>query len=139
MEFAKLDNTYVLRIDKGEEAVETIANFCKNQNILLGTISGIGATNDATIGLFDTVNKVYHSRELKGDFETAPLSGNITTMKGKTYIHLHANLGDKESRTFSGHLNKAVVSATLEAFIIAVDGEVDREHSEEIGLNLLKF
>lgn len=38
-----------------------------------------------------------------------------------------------------GHLNAAVVSATCELVIDVIDGEVGREFSDEIGLNLFKF
>ncbi len=60
-------------------------------------------------------------------------------MKGETYIHLHINICDKELKSFGGHLNSAIVSATCEIIIDSIQGEVDREFSEEIGLNLLKF
>ena len=39
----------------------------------------------------------------------------------------------------AGHLNAAVVSATCELVIDVIDGEVGREFSDEIGLNLFKF
>jgi len=36
-------------------------------------------------------------------------------------------------------LNSAVVSSTCEIIVEKIDGSVDRELSEEIGLNLIKF
>ena len=47
--------------------------------------------------------------------------------------------GDSEGHVFGGHLNRAIVSATCEMIINIIDGEVDRYHDEEIGLNLFKF
>lgn len=76
---------------------------------------------------------------MKGNFEIAPLYGNITTMQGEAYLHLHANLGDESQHSFSGHLTKAIVSATFEGVIEVIEGEVDREKDPETGLNLLKF
>lgn len=139
MEFKQFDNKYILRIDKGEELVESLKHFCQEQQIKLGTISGIGATNKVAFGLFETKTKKYLQQELNGDFEICPLLGNITTMNGETYLHLHINLADKEQHSWGGHLNKAYISATFEGVIEKIDGEVDREFSEEIGLNLLKF
>ena len=40
---------------------------------------------------------------------------------------------------FGGHLNRAIVSATCEMVINIIDGTVDREFNENIGLNLFKF
>ena len=38
-----------------------------------------------------------------------------------------------------GHLNRAIISATAEIQIQVIDGEIGREFSQEIGLNLFKF
>ena len=37
------------------------------------------------------------------------------------------------------HLNRAIISATAEIQIQVIDGEIGREFSDEIGLNLFKF
>ena len=60
-------------------------------------------------------------------------------MDGEFYAHLHMSAGDEEGKVFSGHLNRAVVSATCEMVIEVMDGRVDRKFSDEIGLNLLEF
>lgn len=126
-------------MDKGEEIVETLKKFCQEQKISLGWVKGIGAVCSATIGLFETGIKKYHSTELKGDYEITSLLGNISTMKGEIYLHLHINLSDHEYKTYGGHLNAAVIGATGELLVETIDGSVDREFSEEIGLNLYKF
>lgn len=139
MKSKKIGNTYIIRLDKGEELVDGLEKFCMDEKIKLGTIQGIGATNDVTVGYFDTKKKEYFSKRFEGDFEIASLSGNITTMDGKIYLHLHITFGDKEFGSHSGHLNQAMISATFEGVITAVEGEVCREHNKKIGLNLLKL
>lgn len=130
---------WIVRIDKGEEIVATLTGFCREKGIRLGMISGIGATDEATIGLFKTRTKEYLRKDLTGDHEITSLTGNISRMNDDVYLHLHVNLSDSSYRTFGGHLNSAVVSATCEVVIRVLDGEVGREFSEEIGLNLYKF
>ncbi len=139
MEYKKFGNKYIIRIDKGEEVVDTLKKFCVDNKIRLGTITGLGATNKVTIGLFEAQSKKYFSKELIGNHEIAPLYGNITTMNGEIYLHLHVNLGNEEHKSFAGHLNSAFVSATVEVIIDSIEGEVERNFSDEIGLNLLKF
>jgi len=139
MKYKKFQNKYIVRIDKGEEIVATLKKFCEDNSIKLGTIIGLGATNKAEVGLFNVDEKKYYSKELTGDHEIAPLYGNISTMNGEVYLHIHANLYNQENKAFGGHLNSAIVSATFEAVIEVIDGEVDREFNEEIGLNLYKF
>jgi uncharacterized protein len=138
MIFKKFENKYLLRIDRGEEVVATLKKFCTDQRITLGSVTAIGAANRATIGLFNTETKKYQSTELTGDFEITSLTGNISTMNGEAYLHLHAALSDAEYHTFGGHLNAAVISGTCELIIDVIDGACDREFSDIVGLNLLK-
>ncbi|MAG44740.1 DNA-binding protein [bacterium] len=139
MQYKKFNDKYILRLDKGEEVVGTLKKFCQEKSIKLASISGIGASNKIELGLFNTREKKYYSRALEQDFEISSLIGNITEMDGKVYLHLHITLGDKDQNTFSGHLNSAIISGTCEIIIHAINGEVDRKFSNEIGLNLLEF
>jgi len=139
MIFKKFGNKYILRIDRGEEVVATLKTFCTDQNITLGAVTAIGAANRATIGLFNTETKQYQSMELTGDFEITSVAGNISTMNGEVYLHLHATLSDAQYHTFGGHLNAAFISGTCELIIDVMDGACDREFSSTVGLNLLKF
>lgn len=131
-------NGYVVRIDKGEEIVAILKEFCTKNNITSGKISGIGATNKVTIGLFESIPKKYSSQEFKGDYEIAPLLGNISTLNGEVYLHLHINIADNKQRSFGGHLNSAIVSVTFECVIDVFDSVIERDFSEEIGINLIR-
>jgi len=139
MEYRRFGDKYVVRLNRGEEIIESLTKLCKENHIKLGRVTGIGAANKVKIGLFNVETKEYHSTELTGDMEILNLSGNITQMDGEVYLHLHITLGDEENRAFGGHLNSAVISATCEIVIDVIDGVVDRVHDEEVGLNLLKF
>lgn len=135
MKYKKFNNKYVVRVDKDEELVSSLKRFCIENNIKLGSVTGIGATNKATIGIFVIDEKRYVSKELTGDHEITALAGNISTMNGEVYLHLHATLGDSEHRAFGGHLTSAVISATSEIIVDAIDGEVEREFNEKVGIN----
>ena len=139
METKRINDKIIFRLDKGEEIIESITKICEDNNIKCGSITGVGATNKVKVGLFNTITKEYHSDELTGDFEIAPLSGNISRMNKKVYLHIHINLSDEKHNSFGGHLNYAVVSATFEGIIEIIDCDVSRIFDEEIGLNLLKF
>ncbi|WP_072725312.1 PPC domain-containing DNA-binding protein [Tepidibacter thalassicus] len=139
MKSKKFGNKYVLRIDKGEKIVDTLKQFCIDNKITLGTIHGIGATNKATIGFFNLNTKEYNSTELIGDYEITCIIGNISTKNGEVYLHLHINLSDENYKTFGGHLTEAVVSATCEIIIDVIDGNIEREFNENIGINTYKM
>lgn len=139
MEYRCFSDTFVVRLDRGEEVIASIGALCEREGIKLGCVSAIGAVNEATLGCFDTGTKQYHSRDYAGIYEIACLSGNISTQNGKPYLHIHAVLADESGNAFGGHLNRAVVSATCELFIRVLDGQAGRLFSEEIGLNLITF
>ncbi|NQV17634.1 MAG: DNA-binding protein [Armatimonadetes bacterium] len=139
MNFKRFGERFVIRIDKEEKIVETLTKICVENNITLGIISGIGAVCGARIGMFKPKEKKYVTTELLGDYEITSLNGNISIMNGEVYLHLHINLADEKQKTFGGHLNEAVVSATCEVVIEKVEGSIEREYDNETGLNLLKI
>ena len=139
MEYRRYGSRILVRLDPGEEVVAGVGAVCDAENIRLGSVSGIGAVNRATIGLFKPDTKEYVSTTLEKPFEITALTGNVSEMDGKRYLHLHITLADVEHNAFGGHLNEAVVSATAEIWIDAADGSVDRVFDQPIGLNLLKF
>lgn len=136
MRYKKTGSLFILRIDRGEEIVTTLKQFCTEQEISLGTVQGIGAINNAVIGLFATATKEYHTVTLSGDHEITSLIGNISTMDKQIYLHLHATLSDASHRAFGGHLTSAIVSGTCEIFIHTIDGRVDRTFDAGVGLNV---
>ena len=136
MKYRKFDNTYIVRIEKGEEVIGKITDLCNKENIKLGSITGIGATDKLVIGLFDTTSKQYHKTALTGPMEITSLMGNISTKDEETYLHIHINVCNTDMQVYGGHLNECYISATCELHIIKVDGEVNRYFDESIGLNL---
>jgi len=106
MKLKKFGNKWVVRIDKGEEIVETLKQLCKKNKIKLGSISGVGGIERVTVGSFKAKTKEYFSQELTGDYEITNLIGNISTMKGKIYLHLHITISDSNNNAFGGNLMK---------------------------------
>ena len=107
------------------------------KNITLGSITGIGATNNVTIGLYDVENKTYLLKQFTGNHEIASLCGIITTKDEEPYVHIHINICDSDHKSYGGHLTSAVVSATFEGIITVINGRIERTFDEETGLNLI--
>lgn len=139
MEYKRFDNTYIVRIDKDEEILEQVEILAKTEGIKLASVSALGAIKEFTVGVFKTDTKEYVANNFNGCYEIVSLTGTINTMKGEFYTHLHLCAGNEKGEAFGGHLNRAVISATCEMVITVIDGVVDREFDEEIGLNLFKF
>jgi predicted DNA-binding protein with PD1-like motif len=139
MEYVRFGSNVVVRVDRGEEVIEAIKKVIASEHIALGTLSGIGAVNAATIGIFLQDTKQYCTTQLSGNMEIVNLSGNISQMEGKPYIHAHVTLTDEQYQAHGGHLNAAIVGATVELVITCIEGAIDRRFDNEVGLNLMKF
>ena len=139
MEYRKFGDTLILRMDRGEELVETLHSVAVREQIHLAVVSALGAVGDFTVGVFHTAEKQYHSHTFQGDFEIVSLTGTITEMDGKPYLHLHMSAGDSNGRVSGGHLNRAVISATCEMVVRILDGHVGRRFNQEAGLNQFAF
>lgn len=140
MDYKKVDSKHIIaRFDKGEEISATLKIIAEKENIKLAMVQGLGAVNDITVGVFDIDAKKYKANSFQGYFEIVSLTGTIDRMQGNYYSHFHISVGDEQGKVLGGHMNRAVISATGEIIITLLDGEVDREYSEEVGLNLLKL
>lgn len=139
MEYRKFNDSYVVRLNKDEEVMQSLKKLCRDEDIRLAEITGIGASNLVEIGVFNVNTKEYNTKIFNGMFEITSLVGNATRKDGEVYLHIHINFGDEEGNVKGGHLVKANISATSEIIVKEIKGEVGRELSNEIGLNLLKF
>jgi predicted DNA-binding protein with PD1-like motif len=139
MEYQKFENTYLVRLDRGEEVLEQVKALSLKEHISLATVQGLGAVNDLTLGVFRPTEKTYHSNRFQGCYEIVSLTGTVSTMNGEYYCHLHMSAGDESGHVVGGHLNRAVISATGELVVTVIPGTVDRAFDPEVGLNLLKF
>lgn len=138
MKYTQSGNTYLLVLNKGEEIVSALTQFATETNLTCASVSGIGATDDAEMGVFDTFEKQYYTKQIRAMTEITGLNGNVTQKDGKPYVHLHATLATMFD-VVGGHLTKAVVSATAELFVTAYPIATNRQFDSAIGINLLTW
>ena len=139
MEYRKFGDTYIVRMDPGEEILTQLKVFAEQEGVKLASVTALGAVKDFTVGVFDTGAKVYKSNRFQGVYEIVSLVGIINTMNDAFYCHLHMCAADQEGHAFGGHLNEAVISATCELTVTCLPGRTDRAFSDEVGLNLISF
>jgi uncharacterized protein len=131
------DGAFLLCFDRGEEVVEGIAQFCGEQAIRAGVLWAIGSTQEVVVSWFDPDAKIYRDETLRGAWEIASLTGNVALLEGKPMLHAHGVFSDETSEARGGHVKRLVTGATCEVLLRAFRGEVHRERSEDVGLNLL--
>ena len=139
MEYRRFGDTYIVRIDRGEEILESLTALCEKEDIRLAQADALGAVDRAVVSVYDVPTKTFYRKEFNEAMELSNLCGTVTRMDGKPYLHLHATLCDTALNAHGGHANELRVSATCEMVVRVISGEVGRQPDESIGLNLFRF
>ena len=139
MKVQRFHNTFAVRLDIGDEVVDSLKKLADTEQIRLAEISAIGAADHAVMGVFDRELSTYRQEELNELMEITSLTGNITTMGGKPYVHLHATLAGQNHEIHGGHLIEMRIGLTCEMFVRVIDGEIEREHRDDLNIRVWKL
>lgn len=129
--------TYVLVLDKGDEAFEQITSFAQQNGITGASLTAIGACRGATLGYFDPETLKYRSTRFDEQMELLSLIGDIATKDGKPALHAHLVLGRKDSSAIGGHLQKLEVFPTLEIVLTETPAHLRKRIDPQTGLALI--
>ncbi len=139
MEYRKFGDTYVVRMDRGEEILTQLIALCEKEQIALAQVDALGAVDHAVVSVYDVPTRTFYKKEFNEPMEISNLCGTVSRKEGQVYIHLHATVCDKDLVAHGGHANALRVSATCEMVVRVIPGEVDRKLDETIGLNMFRF
>lgn len=137
MKSKKVKDTYIIRLERGENIIETLKNFCNKNKIKCGYFFGIGALGEAELAHYIVENKKYTSKTYKQPLEIVNMNGNITTMNKEVYLHCHIALSDEKMNAIAGHLKEGIISATCEIILVRLNATINRKYHDFTGLNLL--
>ncbi|HAC41451.1 MAG TPA: DUF296 domain-containing protein [Rikenellaceae bacterium] len=139
-QFIQDQHHYVLSVDNHVSLMEALTAFCKDQNILSGTIGGLGAIGEATFRFLDPATKQYVDKTFSEQMEITNLTGNISEKDGKPYLHVHITASRRDYTCVGGHLLDAKISGACELTVDAFpELKPGRRADEETGLNLYRF
>ncbi len=138
MDYKKFGETYYIRIDRGEEIIDSIMKVCEKERIKSATFSGIGGCSSAEIQTFIPETGQFETRVLSGMLELISLMGNIVSDEaGKLYHHTHASFSYKDGDDHcmdAGHMKSVTVLYTAEIELKPVTGGViGRKYDQETG------
>ena len=139
MHALKTPTTTILRIDKGEDVVKSITEYCAREEIANAYFSGIGAVDVLTCGYYNLEEKKYYFKEYAEPLEVVSLSGNVMLKDGKPFVHVHGVFTDIENTAFGGHIVEMRVHVVLEVMLTPLESNVERTHDDCIGLSLMSL
>ena len=130
--------TYVLIFEVGDEVMEGLAEFARDQQLEASDFSALGAFSGALLGFFDVGEKDYRKIPVDEQVEVLTLVGNITLDKGEPKVHAHTVLGCADGTTRGGHLLEGHVRPTLELILTESPVQLRRRFDAETGLALIR-
>ena len=140
MKIKRTESGFLLVLDVGDEIIASLKKLAEAERIGLASLTGIGAVRGAVLGYLDLDQKQYLKREFGSEsMELLSLVGNMARLEGQPVAHCHVVLGDREMRTFGGHLVQATASVTVEIFLRVFEGEVSRQFDPDSGANLIRL
>ena len=130
-------NILFLRFDQGEEVIELLQRFCRENSITSGSFHALGACGELLLSYYNLETKTYEDKTIKEDLEIASMVGNIALMNNEIIVHTHGVFGRQDLSTIGGHIKKLIVSATCEITLTTFEKDFTRSYDEKTGLNLL--
>lgn len=136
MKYTQDGNDFVLKIEKGENVLETILGFRKEHNISAGSILwAVGMIRNLEVGYFN--GKQYERDTFGGPLEIVSFHGSIAG--NEPHLHIHASAADRGHGVMGGHLFSGTADPLLEVHIRKFEKAVlTRKYNEKTTLTELE-
>ena len=133
LEYRIDNNKIILRLEPGEEVIDSLRELRDKLDIENGFFFGIGAVDKLKLGNYDVEDKNYREKEFTGSYEVSNFKGNM----GPDKIHAHITVGDENFDTLAGHCSEARVSGTFEIILRRSDEfKLTHKFDTETGLDV---
>lgn len=137
MQFVKTDNRYIIRLALGENFSEQLLKLCEKEEINTAFFYGLGATLSSELAYYNLRTNKYQNKQFDKTLEIVSLTGNITTVDKKPFIHAHIVLSDENYNCFGGHLKDAMIGGTCEIYLTKEELKLSRKDDTQTGLKLI--
>ena len=119
---------YLLKLERGEEAMDLLRRFADAREIGAGVLRGIGAALSAELAYFNMPEKHYEIIPVQEVTEVVGFLGNVGRgADGRPIVHVHATLSRRDGSAVGGHVMSLVVGATLELDLEILPGTLRRK------------
>ncbi len=117
MQVARRDDTLVLRLDHGEDVLESILKGAEDDGSTKIITAGLGMISDFELGYFDSGN--YITRSFTEAHELLSMQGSVAS-EGEPRLHVHVAVANKSHAAFGGHLLRGKVWMSNEICLLSL-------------------
>jgi predicted DNA-binding protein with PD1-like motif len=110
------------RLERGDDLAEGLVRFCAAHGVEAGSLSGIGALEQAALGYYDQAAGRYDTLQIEQGLEIAALTGNVSRKDGEPFVHAHLVLAGADRRCFGGHMQPGCRVFACEFTLWAFEG-----------------
>lgn len=137
---AEANQTYALIFETGDEVIEHLTRFAKDNRLHGSHFTAIGAFSEVTLGYFDWEKKDYKRIPVSEQVEVLSLVGDISLNEHQQpMVHAHVVVGMSDGTAMGGHLLNGRVRPTLELMLTESPRHLQRRHDPDSGLALIRF
>jgi hypothetical protein len=133
------EKTYAIVFNRGDEVVEGLLSFAREEKVQASHFTAIGALSDVTLGYFNWTKKTFDKISIQEQVEVLSLVGNIVFDNGNPKLHAHVVIGKSNGTAHGGHLMEGHVRPILEVILVEVPSHLHRKIDKETGLALITF
>ena len=131
------ETTYVVVLDEGDEAVETLTSFAGERGLSSAQLTAVGAFSSAVLGWFDRQAKDYRRIPVDEQCEVLSVIGDVALADGEPALHAHCVVGLADGSTRGGHLLEGRVWPTLEVVVRESPAKLRKTMRADVGLALI--
>ncbi len=130
---------YVLRLESGDDILQSIRQFATAKRLSASLLEGIGSLSKVKLGHYDFQTRKYSYETFEDDLEILNLSGNIASMNRQPLPHVHVTLGRRDFSVIGGHMDEGSSANMVEIGMWKLPGKLVKAKDDQIGLNVLQL
>lgn len=131
----EIGKTHLLKLDPGDDILESITAFAHERDIRAGWVNFLGAVQRASLRYYDQEAREYRDFTLERHLEVLSGLGNISMLDGKPFVHIHAAFGDESGDAYGGHIDVGCTAFLIEVRIDELIGDPPvRQFDERVSL-----
>ena len=138
MEFSRIGDDVVLRLDPGEEIHQSIQSLSDHGIDCAIITSGIGRVRDIQIGYL-SADGIYQTLDHEGPMELLSTQGNLAPGPEGPFTHLHTIMSDNGHKVHGGHLYHATIHVVGEIHLRVLDSNTMKRKPTNTEFVALKF